>query len=263
MRTGSKFAFCISGLLSMIVLATLALAQTQTYGTITGTIQDPSGRLVPGAKVTATNKATGQTETAVTNNVGRYVLTNLPTGTYDVAAEKEGFAKCVNAGVIISPASSVQLTCQVKVGAATETVTVAAQALSVQTEDPKVSRVITDTQMQEIPVNGRNFASLLALQPGVQTEFAFNSFQSMNIFATEGTHVNGLRGDENNVQIDGAPSTRTRANGATTAAPSMDAIGEINIITTGDRKSTRLNSSHQIISYAVFCLKKKKKQPAS
>src|SRR5207253_8152792 len=104
----------------------------------------------------------GQTETAVTNNVGRYVLTNLPTGTYDVAAEKEGFAKCVTAGVILSPASSVQLTCQVKVGAATETVTVAAQALSVQTEDPKVSRVITDTQMQEIPVNGRNFASLLA-----------------------------------------------------------------------------------------------------
>ena len=233
MTTRSGCAFCIYFVLSMIILATLSLAQTQTYGTVSGTIQDPSGGVVPGAKVTATNKATGQTETSVTNGDGRYVLSNLPTGTYDVAAEKEGFARCVNAGVILNPASSVQLICQVKVGATTETVTVAAQALSVQTEDPKVSRVITDTQMQEMPVNGRNFASLLALQPGVQTEFAFNSFQSMNIFATEGTHVNGLRGDENNVQIDGSPSTRTRANGATTAAPSMDAIGEINIVTSG------------------------------
>src|SRR5947208_5707015 len=153
MTTRTGCAFCISVVLSMIILATLSLAQTQTYGTVSGTIQDPSGGVVPGAKVTATNKATGQTETSVTNGDGRYVLSNLPTGTYDVAAEKEGFARCVNAGVILNPASSVQLNCQVKVGATTETVTVAAQALSVQTEDPKVSRVITDTQMQEMPVN--------------------------------------------------------------------------------------------------------------
>src|SRR5437764_9509816 len=128
-----------------------------------------------------------------------------------------------------------EVNCSLRVGAVSEKVEVQAQTLTVQTEDSKVARVITDTQMQEIPVNGRNFASLLALQPGVEQEFAFNSFQGsgFSIFATESTHVNGLRGDENNIQIEGSPSTRTRGNGAVTAPPSMDAIGEVNIVTTG------------------------------
>jgi hypothetical protein len=96
-----------------------------------------------------------------------------------------------------------------------------------------VSRLINDTQVQEMPVNGRNFASLLGLQTGVVQEFAFNSNRTMDMFATQGTHVNGLRGDANNLQIEGSPSTRTRANGAMVAPPSIDAIGEINIVTTG------------------------------
>src|SRR5439155_15275571 len=102
--------------------------------------------------ITATNKATWLASTTGTNNLGRYVLPNLPTGTYDVAAEKEGFQRCVNTGVALDPAASVQLTCGLKVGAVTEMVEVQAQALSVQTEDPKVSRVINDTQIQETPL---------------------------------------------------------------------------------------------------------------
>src|SRR5947208_9696547 len=120
-----------------------------------------------------------------------------------------------------------------QVGQMTQDGTVQSGAQTVQTEEGRVSRVINDTQIQEIPVNGRNFATLLALQPGVIQAFSFNSFQSMNLFATQDTHVNGMRGDANNVQIEGSPSTRTRANGAMVAAPSVDAIGEINIVTTG------------------------------
>ena len=225
-----------AGILGVVVgVANFSLSQTQTEGTISGTIMDATGVVVPGVKVTATNKGTGQAQTMTSNDLGRYVFLNLPFGTYDVAAEKEGFARCVNTGVTLDPAASVQLTCSLKVGSVKELVEVQAQALSAQTEDSKVSRVINDRQIQEIPVNGRNFASLLALQPGVAQEFAFNSFQGsgFSIFATESTHVNGLRGDENNVQIEGAPSTRTRGNGAVTAPPSMDAIGEVNIVTTG------------------------------
>jgi hypothetical protein len=216
-----------------LCFALLSFSQTQVLGTISGTISDKSGAVIPGAKITITNKGTGETYTTTTNEAGYFVLPNLPAGTYDVTAEKEGFQRCTSAGVIVDPAGRPQVACTMEVGQMTQTIEVQAQALTVQTEEAKVSRVINDTQIQEIPTNGRNFATLLALQPGVQQAFAFNSFQNMNLFATQDTHVNGGRGDANNVQIEGSPSTRTRANGAMVAAPSIDAIGEINVVTTG------------------------------
>jgi Carboxypeptidase regulatory-like domain len=217
----------------MVISAGLSFSQTQTTGTISGTITDATGAVIPGAKITLTNKGTGLSQTTTTNSAGYYVFPNLQAGTYDVSIEKEGFQRCVNTGVRLDPAGSVPLGCSMQVGEVTQTVEVQAQALTVQTEESKVSRVINDTQIKEMPVNGRNFPTLLALQPGVVQAFAFNSFQSMNLFATQDTHVNGLRGDSNNLQIEGSPSTRTRANGAMVAPPSIDAIGEINIVTTG------------------------------
>jgi hypothetical protein len=213
--------------------AIAGLSQTQTLGTISGTITDKTGAVIPNARITITNKETGASQVTTTNESGYFVVPNLPAGTYDVTAEKEGFQRCTSAGVILDPAGRPQVSCTMEVGQVTQTVEVQAQALTVQTEDAKVSRVVNSTQIEEMPVNGRNFASLLALQPGVVQAFSFNSFQSMNLFATQDTHVNGLRGDSNNVQIEGSPSTRTRANGAMVAAPSLDAIGEINIVTNG------------------------------
>ena len=120
-----------------------------------------------------------------------------------------------------------------KVGQVSQTVEVTASSVHVQTSSDKVSRLVDSTQMEQLPVNGRNFVSLLGLQPGVVQSFSFNSFQAMNEFASQCTQVNGLTGESNNILIDGAPSTRTRANGALIAMPSMDAISEVNIITTG------------------------------
>ncbi|PYV26296.1 MAG: hypothetical protein DMG27_07250, partial [Acidobacteria bacterium] len=219
--------------IACLVFCNNAFGQAQVLGKISGTITDSTGAVVPGAKVTITNKNTQQSYPSTTNDSGYYVVVNLPAGTYDVTTEKEGFERCTNADAHLDPAEAVQVNCALQVGQVTQTVEVSAAALSVQTEEAKVSRVINDTQIEEMPVNGRNFATLLALQPGVVQAFSFNSFQGMNLFATQDTHVNGLRGDSNNVQIEGSPSTRTRANGAIVAAPSIDAIGEINIVTTG------------------------------
>ncbi|PYV01089.1 MAG: hypothetical protein DMG26_14315 [Acidobacteria bacterium] len=219
--------------IACLVFCNNAFGQAQVLGKISGTITDSTGAVVPGARVTITNKNTQQSYPSTTNDSGYYVVVNLPAGTYDVTTEKEGFERCTNADAHLDPAEAVQVNCALQVGQVTQTVEVSAAALSVQTEEAKVSRVINDTQIEEMPVNGRNFATLLALQPGVVQAFSFNSFQGMNLFATQDTHVNGLRGDSNNVQIEGSPSTRTRANGAIVAAPSIDAIGEINIVTTG------------------------------
>ncbi len=208
-------------------------AQTSVSSTINGIITDPSGAVIPGVKVTVTNTGTQQAGTFTTNNSGYFVAPNLPSGIYDVRSEKQGFQTCLNKGIHLDPASSVQVNCSMKVGQVSQTVEVTASAVHVQSNSDKVSRLVDSTQMEQLPVNGRNFVSLLGLQPGVVQNFTFNSFQGMSLFASQGTEVNGLTGESNNILIDGAPSTRTRANGAIVAPPGMDAISEVNIVTTG------------------------------
>jgi hypothetical protein len=229
----AKYSAVLLALSLTLCSAIPSFSQTQVLGTISGTVSDKSGAVIPDANITATNKGTNQSLSATTNDAGYFILTNLPAGTYDVAAEKTGFQRCVRTGVILDPAGRVDVTCSMDVGQVTQTVEVTAQGLVVQTEEAKVSRVLNSTQITEIPTNGRNFASLLGIQPGVIQAFSFNSFQAMSLFATQCTSVNGLRGDANNLQVEGSPSTRTRANGATVAGPALDAIGEINIVTTG------------------------------
>lgn len=208
-------------------------AQSTVVGSINGTITDSSGAVIPDVAITVTNTGTSQTVKASTNPSGYYVVPNLASGDYNVRAEKQGFQACENKGVHLDPAATVQVSCALQIGQVSQTVEVQASAVNVDTSDTKVERTVDSTQMQQLPVNGRNFVSLLGLQPGVVQSFSFNSFQAMSLFASQCTQVNGLTGESNNLLIDGAPSTRTRANGATVGMPSLDAISEVNIITTG------------------------------
>jgi len=210
-----------------------ASAQTSVASSINGIVTDSSGAVVPGANVTVTNKGTQETFKTTSNASGYYTVPNVPSGDYDVRVEKEGFEACLNRGVHLDPAQSVESSCALKVGQVSQTVEVQASAVNVDVSDTKVERTVNSTQMEQLPVNGRNFVSLLGLQPGVVQSFSFNSFQAMSLFASQCTMVNGQSGESNNLLIDGAPSTRTRANGATVGMPSMDAIGEVNIVTTG------------------------------
>jgi hypothetical protein len=223
--------------LSLLIIAGVGVracsAQAITNGSINGIITDPSGAVIPDVNITVTNTGTERALTATTNGSGYYTVPNLPSGDYNVRAEKAGFQACLNRGVHLDPAAEVTVSCSMQVGQVSQTVEVQASAVTVNLSDTKVQRTVDSTQMQELPVNGRNFVSLLGLQPGVVQSFSFNSFQAMSLFASQCTQVNGLTGQSNNLLIDGAPSTRTRANGATVGMPSMDSISEVNIITTG------------------------------
>ncbi|HEY6293611.1 MAG TPA: carboxypeptidase regulatory-like domain-containing protein [Terriglobia bacterium] len=211
-------------------------AQTAVSGTISGVISDSSGAVIPDVSLTVTNAGTQLTRTTTTNPSGYYTIPSLPAGDYEVKAEKEGFQTCLNKSVHLDPAATLQVNCTLTVGQVTQTVEVTSSAVQVNVTDSRVSRTVDSTQMEELPVNGRNFVNLLGLQPGVVQSFSFNSFNGINgfsMFASQCTQVNGLTGESNALLIDGAPSTRTRANGATVAVPSMDAVSEVNIITTG------------------------------
>ncbi len=225
-----------------------AFAQSSVAGSINGIITDSSGAVIPNANITVTNTGTQQVVKTTTNASGYYTAPNLPSGDYDVRVEKEGFEACLNRGVHLDPAANVESGCSMKVGQVSQTVEVQASAVNVDVEDAKTERTVDSTQMEQLPVNGRNFVSLLGLQPGVVQGFSFNSFQAMSLFASQCTMVNGQSGESNNLLIDGAPSTRTRANGATVGMPSMDAIGEVNIITSGYMPEYSRASGGQIVT---------------
>lgn len=214
----------------MILSPLIASAQTSA---INGVVTDPSGAVIPGVKITVTNTATQRARTTTTNASGFYVVPDLPAGDYDVRAEKQGFQTSLQTAVHLDAATTVSVNASLKVGEVTQTVEVTASAVHLQTSSSAVSRIVNSTQMSQLPLNGRNFVSLLGLQPGVVQTFSFNSFQAENTFTSQSTQVNGLTGESNNILVDGTPSTRTRANGAMVAMPSASAIAEVNIVTNG------------------------------
>jgi hypothetical protein len=229
-----RFIRCLTYFFAVSVLSILMpLAASAQTSSINGVVTDPSGAVIPGVQITVTETTTHLTRTVTTNTSGFYVVPTLPAGLYSVRAQKEGFQASVQKGIHLDPAATVGINIALKIGAVTQEVSVTAAAIHLQTGTSQVSRLVNSTQMTQLPLNGRNFVSLIGLQPGVVQGFSFNSFQAENTFTSQDTQINGLTGESNNFLIDGTPSTRTRANGAMVAMPSADAISEVNIITNG------------------------------
>jgi Carboxypeptidase regulatory-like domain len=231
-RMGVPTVVLVLGFALILVAPTISYAQYHVNGTISGTITDPSGAAIPGATVTAKNTLNGTSQNTQTSGVGSYLFSDMPPATYIITVAKEGFQSCAGQGLVLDPAASRTFSCALQVGATTQTVEVQAGALEVQADTSQLNSVINSDQVEQLPVNGREFANFLALEPGV-AGVNFSDMNSMNIFATQGVSVNGLRDSDNNILIEGVSSQRTRDNAATTAAPPIDAIGEINIVSTG------------------------------
>jgi hypothetical protein len=225
---------------------TVSYAQYHVNGAITGTITDPSGAVVAGVKVTVTDIATNVSQSTMTNSAGAYLFSDMSPITYTITAAKAGFRTCEGTGLVLEPSSTRTFSCALQVGQASETVSISADALQVQTDTSQLNGVINSTQIEQLPDNGRNFANFLALEPGV-AGISFDSFNSMNIFATQGVSVNGLRDSDNNILIEGVSSQRTRDNSATTAAPAIDAISEINVVSTGYMPEYSRGAGAQIV----------------
>ncbi|MBV9342596.1 MAG: TonB-dependent receptor [Acidobacteria bacterium] len=226
--------------------ATSTFAQYHVNGGISGTITDASGAAVAGAKVTAINTENGTPQSTTTTAIGSYLFSDMPAATYTITVEKEGFENCSGQGLVLDPGATRTFSCALKVGATTETIQVQAAALQVSEDTSQLNSVINSHQIEQLPDDGRNFANFLALEPGV-AGINFSDFNSMNIFSTQGVSVNGLRDSDNNILIEGVSSQRTRDNAAETAAPAIDAIGEVNIISTGYMPEYSRGAGAQIV----------------
>src|SRR5262249_13173238 len=151
--------------LAALVLTVTLNAQVQN-GQFQGTVLDQSGAAVPNATVTATQEGTGQKFTATTNNTGLYVIPQVPVGQYKISVEAQGF-KSVSAPNQTANAGVIQrLDFKLAVGQRSETVEVTDIATQVNTEDAKLANTVGSTQINNLPLNGRNVYDLIQLNAG-------------------------------------------------------------------------------------------------
>lgn len=162
MRTAPRFL--AASFLLLVLLAAHVSAQVTT-GSITGRVSDAQGAAVPNAAVTARNKATGRERTATTNEAGDYTLADLPAGTYEVTVESKGFSKALLAALDVNVGATVTQNFDLKPGEISETVQVTSEAALVQTTTSELGRNITPTEVRELPLINRTFASLSIVAP--------------------------------------------------------------------------------------------------
>jgi hypothetical protein len=208
--------------LALLGAAATLNAQTAT-GQISGTVRDSSGAVVPGATVTVNNELTGLTRTATTDANGDYVFARLPPATYSIQAELQGFSVARETGIRLLVDNSIRVDLTLALGEMSETVEVESSSVLLQSEAANISQTLTEKQITELPLNGRNFLQLLFLQAGaVQT----NGEQgTMRQGAGNAISLQGARPTSNNFMIDGTANIDTSL-GTPAAILSVDAMEE-------------------------------------
>jgi outer membrane receptor protein involved in Fe transport len=229
-RTG-----CLSFTLALVVLLFTALAgDAQTTSAIFGTVADASGAVMPGAVITATNTATGVQYHAITDRGGAYRVSQLPPGSYSMEVISTGFEtqKLTPFPLLVDQQSQQNLT--LAVGRATQTVSVSAASLLIDTENSNQNQVIGTQQIESLPLNGRDYLQLSQLSAGVTPIVPGMSSPASSWTGTQvvSIAIAGLREDETSYLYDGI-ETRNAWYGAEGLLPSVDNIQEFNVVQTG------------------------------
>jgi hypothetical protein len=215
-------------LAALAIMTSAAAAQTAT-GQITGTVRDASGAVTPGVKVVVSNQHTGLTRETKTGSNGDYVVPLLPAGVYLVTAEQTGFKTAILSDVVLTVDQVLRLDLALAPGAVAETVEVQASTLALDTASASVGHTITEKQVTELPLNGRNFLQLLFLGAGaVETT---GEQGAMRQGVGNAISIMGARPTSNNFMIDGTANIDTSI-GTPAAVLSVDAIQEFKEQTT-------------------------------
>jgi hypothetical protein len=227
------------GLQALMLLLTVGLfvgvnAQSSTNGNITGTVRDPQGAAVANVEVTFLDEKTGSSRTAKTNDDGFYSAPGLPAGVYSISAAPTGFKKTVATGVQLHVSENLTVNLDLQVGQVTEIVTVTSEAAPVETRSGEVSSLISEKQVTELPLNGRNYAQLALMVPGVSP---VTQSGAGGAFATRGTglnagvdmSVNGNQSNSNLWTVDGVNNMDVGSNRTLLVFPSVDSIQEFRV----------------------------------
>jgi len=215
-------------LLTILIAAPLCLRAQQVQGSITGTVTDQSGAIVPGVTVTAKEIDTGLTRSEVTREDGSFTIPLLPPGSYRLTAEKSGFQKTVLGPINLLVDAHLRADVLMKVGSQTTILTVESTAPVLDTQSATVGTTVEEAKISQLPYNGRQFLETMLFTPGVVPGVQGSE---LNTSGHGGSiNVNGLREDENSFLLDGMSNT-TIAAGTYVASPPLDSIQEFKVET--------------------------------
>lgn len=213
------------------ILCLGALVGQVDTGTVSGTVQDTSGAVIPGATVTLTNTDTGISQAMPTGSAGEYTFSPVKLGHYTITAEFKGFERVEHNDVTVEVQQRVVVNFSLPPGRTTETVLVTGQPPALQTQDASVGQVITRQSINALPLNGRNYTFLAQLAPGVTQD----QEDTRGLGASGSFAANGLRPAQNNYLLDGIDNNSNLVdflNGTAFAVkPPVDAIQEFKVQT--------------------------------
>ncbi len=238
-KTPVKILICF--LVALGLLPWLARsARAGVGGSISGTVTDPSGAVISKATVTLTNTDTGIKRTVATDDKGFYSFLSMPIGHYDLEVQSADFKPYRRTGIVIDANSALTVDAALEIGARSDVVTVTENQVQVETTSTQLGEVITGTQMTAVPLNGRSFTDLLALQPGVApvTSITPETVQDVGASALSpsgdlnpGTvSINGQREFANSFIVNGS-DTEEDVNMGAAIIPNLDSIAEFRILT--------------------------------
>ena len=228
----SLLALCCT----FLALSTIAFAQANISGNISGTVTDSSGAVVPNATVSLFSVDRDRVERVVkTDQSGVYSIPVIPAGNYSMTVEASGFKKVQKTGITLNVADKRTEQFTLAIGASGEVVNVQAEAVAVNLVNSTGSDLISGTQVRELTLNNRNYVQLLTLSPGVSSttaeQFYVGTTNPMTgAVNTIGFQVNGQRTSANNWVIDGADNVDRGSNLTLLSTPSVDAIAEFKLV---------------------------------
>lgn len=224
-----RLALAVALAVATSLVTVLPLHPQEITGTISGSVRDQSGAVVPGATVVATQTETQRSFSTKTNELGLYSFPTLPIGTYQLGAEAAGFRRYLATGLTLHVNERLQVEIALQLGAATQVVEVMAQPTPVNTQSGEVSNLVNGSQVRELPLNGRNFVALTKLVPGTSAGGGLNTFD-VGLLGSTHLSVNGNAGNSNLWLVNGVNNSDIGSNATLLVFPSVDAISEFSIL---------------------------------
>src|SRR5713226_5139174 len=212
-------------LAGLLLLAAACLAQTVT-GNMSGTVLDPGGLAIPGAKVTLKNEQTGETRELISSDSGDFVFTAVPPGPYTVAAQFQGMKRFEKRNLNLTAAERLSVgDIHMEIGAVTESVNVSAQGAVVQTTSQERSAVLDSKQMAQLMTKSRDFIALLRVLPGV-----VYGAENDVIGPSTGPTIQGVRNTMNTYSIDGLTMNDLGSPNTMYNPTNMEAVAEVKVL---------------------------------
>src|SRR5690242_1657791 len=214
---------------ALLCLAIQSPAQMTVTGSISGTVVDPSGQVVPNANVTLTNEKTGEARSLTANNDGVFSFLAVQPDTYSIRVERGGFSAYQRTGVVLTANARVDLgKIPLVVGAVSETVNVQADAAAVQTDSSEQSAEISQKQLGNLTTRGREVVSLLRTIAGVQYQADQDSVGGT--YGTGTPNIGGTSNNTNTLAVDGVVSNDVGTPNVFSSVTTLDAIGEVKVV---------------------------------